>query len=93
MCSSIPKSDDYLHYNFKFESLESGKTYTLRQRYQWPGKTAKLSDWTWDDVTEGDTLWCEWKDGYTATNTGTLVIEILNDETGEVLGTFEMEVK
>lgn len=92
VCSSIPSSSSYLHYKFKFESLESGKTYTLRHRTQWPGQEATLADWVWKDVKDGDIRGCEWKNGYTTSNADTLVIEILNDETGEVLGKFEMEV-
>ena len=91
--SSIPSSSSYLHYKFKFESLESGKTYTLRHRTQWPGQEATLADWVWEDVKDGDIRGCEWKNGYTTSSADTLVIEILNDETGEVLGKFEMEVK
>lgn len=93
VCSSVPVSADYLQYAFKFESLESNKTYTLRQSDQWPGKKATPSDWVWEDVKDGDILWCVWKNGYETSKTGTLVIEIRNDETGEVLGTFEMNVE
>lgn len=91
--SSISKSDDYLHYCFKLKGLNIFKTYTLRHDTQWPGKQFKLSDWTWDDVTVGDILCCEWKKGYTASNTGTMVIHILDDETGKVLGEFKMKIE
>ena len=90
--SSISRSSDYLHYVFEVHGSDTDRTYTLRSRAQWPGKEAKLADWVWENVKVGDTKSCAWKNGYSTKNSGTLVIEILVDQTEEVIGRFEMKV-
>lgn len=90
---SLPRSSDYLCYTYYVDGPNPQIGYTLRQRVQFPGEEPKLADWVTENVKAGEYRGSIWEAGYTALNSGTLVVEILIDKTGAVVGRFEIPIK
>ncbi|MEE0110146.1 MAG: hypothetical protein UEP57_04555 [Oscillospiraceae bacterium] len=91
--NSFPRDCDYVCYTYYVDGPNNTKTYTLRERRQLPGEEAKLAGWTTENVKVGEYRGSVWDEGYSALNSGILVVEILIDKTGEVVGRFEMPIE
>lgn len=90
---SLPRSSDYLCYTYYVDGPNPQIGYTLRQRVQFPGEEPKLADWVYENVKAGEYRGTIWEAGYTSLNSGTLVVEILINKTGAVVGRFEIPIK
>lgn len=89
---SFPQSSDFASYSFMVNGPDAKRTYNLKERKQFPGEEPQLSPWSFPNAKPGQYYGVHWADGYSCEQSGTLVVEILIDETGEVVGKFEMPI-